>query len=87
MDKKTAMEIMVREAHEKDVFTGTWLYAENGKIVSKGAVGFCDPEDKRSFKKQVDALQQSVHLLFMMPTGFAACGLLLVLTQKNGIIF
>ncbi len=46
MDKKTMMENLVREAHEKGAFTGAWLYAENGEIVSKGALGFRDPEDK-----------------------------------------
>ena len=34
MDKKTAMANLAREAQEKGVFTGTWLYAENGEIVS-----------------------------------------------------
>ena len=46
MDKKERMESLVRAAHEKGVFTGTWLYAEKGEIVSKGAIGFGDPEDK-----------------------------------------
>ena len=46
MDKKTAMENLAREAHEKGVFNGTWLYAENGQIISKGAFGFRDAEDK-----------------------------------------
>ena len=31
MDKKTAMENLVREAHEKGLFNGTWLYVENSK--------------------------------------------------------
>ncbi len=44
MDKETIMVDYIREAHEKGAFTGTWLYAENGKIVSKGAIGFRDPE-------------------------------------------
>ena len=46
MDKKTAMESLARKAHENGVFNGTWLYAENGQIISKGAFGFCDAEDK-----------------------------------------
>ena len=45
MDKNELMEALARAAHEKDSFTGAWLYAENGEIVSKGAVGFRDPED------------------------------------------
>ncbi|MBR0157158.1 MAG: hypothetical protein IJM20_06555 [Clostridia bacterium] len=46
IDKKALIDSYVHEAHEKGVFTGTWLYAENGEIVSKGAVGFRDPEDR-----------------------------------------
>ena len=42
MDKKTMLESLVREAHEKGLFNGAWLYAEHGEIVSKGAVGFRD---------------------------------------------
>ena len=45
MDKKERLETLIRAAHERGAFTGTWLYAENGRIVSKGAVGFRDPED------------------------------------------
>jgi len=46
MDKKTMMESLARESHEKGGFNGAWLYAENGVIVSKGALGFRDPEDR-----------------------------------------
>ena len=46
MDKKAMMESMAREAREKALFTGTWLFAEKGRIVSQGALGFQDPEDK-----------------------------------------
>ena len=45
MDKKALMEKLAREAHEKGCFNGTWLYAEKGEIVSKGAMGFRDAED------------------------------------------
>ncbi len=45
MDKKTAMENLARELDQKDDFNGAWLYAEKGEIVSKGALGFRDPED------------------------------------------
>lgn len=44
MDKKAIIEKLVREAHEKGGFSGTWLYAEKGEIVSKGAIGVNDPE-------------------------------------------
>ena len=46
MDKNKLMEKVAREGFEKGGFNGTWLLAENGEIVSKGAVGFRDPEDK-----------------------------------------
>ena len=45
MDKKTMMEILAREAYEKGGLSAAWLYAENGEIVSKGAIGFRDPEN------------------------------------------
>ncbi len=45
MDKNIMMETLARQSHEKGGFTGAWLYAEKGEIVSKGAVGFRDPED------------------------------------------
>ena len=44
MDKKTMIEKLVRDAHEKAGFTGTWLYAEKGEIVSSGAIGINDLE-------------------------------------------
>lgn len=46
MDKKAMMEDLAREAREKAGFNGTWLFAEHGKIVSMGAAGYQDPEDR-----------------------------------------
>ena len=40
------MENLARAAYEKGSFNGTWLYAENGEIVSKGAFGWVDAENK-----------------------------------------
>lgn len=51
MDKKTAMEKYIREAHEKGVFTGTWLFAENGEAVSKGAIGYFDAANSRPMRE------------------------------------
>ena len=45
MDKNTMMQKLARELNEKDGFNGAWLYAEKGEIVSKGVLGFRDPED------------------------------------------
>ena len=44
MDKKYLIEKLARDAHEKGGFTGTWLFAENGRIISSGAVGINDLE-------------------------------------------
>ena len=44
MDKKTMCENLAREAHEKGGFTGAWLYAEGGVIISEGAVGEGHPK-------------------------------------------
>ena len=45
MDKNTMIHNLARESYEKGGFNGAWLYAEKGEIVSKGALGFRDPED------------------------------------------
>ena len=45
MDNNTLIRNLARESYEKGNFTGTWLYAEGGKIVSVGAVGFRDSDD------------------------------------------
>ncbi|MBO7549225.1 MAG: beta-lactamase family protein [Clostridia bacterium] len=45
MNKKSVIERIVSHAHANGAFTGTWLYAERGEIVTKGAVGFCDAAD------------------------------------------
>ena len=45
MDKKARIEKLYHDAYEKDIFNGTWLYAEDGKIVTKGALGFRDFDD------------------------------------------
>ena len=45
MDKNAMMQSLAREMNEKDAFNGAWLYAEKGEIVSKGVLGFRDPEN------------------------------------------
>lgn len=39
MDKRITIENPAHEANEKRVFNGAWLCADNGEIVSKGAIG------------------------------------------------
>ena len=46
MDKKLLMDNLFKEAHERGLFDGTWLFAENDEIVSKGAYGMRDLEGK-----------------------------------------
>ena len=45
MDKNAMMQSLAQVMNEKDSFNGAWLYAEKGEIVSKGVLGFRDPED------------------------------------------
>ena len=45
MDKNTMIHNLARELNKKDGFNGAWLYTEKGEIVSKGVLGFRDPED------------------------------------------
>ena len=45
MDKKTVMEKLAEESCGKGGLNGAWLYAEGGKIISKEAVGWRDPEN------------------------------------------
>lgn len=72
MDKKTAMENVARTAYEKGAFNGTWLYAENGVIVSKGAVGFRDAEDKLPMR------EDSVFELASITKQFTAAAVMLL---------
>ena len=51
MDKKTMMENLARESNGKGGFNGAWLYAENGEIVSKGVLGFRDPDNTRPIRE------------------------------------
>ena len=45
MDKKKLMEELICKANSMGLFTGSWLFAEDGEIVAKGAVGWSDTED------------------------------------------
>ena len=45
MDKNSMIQNLALELNKKDGFNGAWLYAEKGEIVSKGVLGFRDPED------------------------------------------
>ena len=64
MDKKTMMENLAREAYERGNFNGTWLYAENGRIVSKGAFGFVDAENRLPMQEDTVFEMASVTKMF-----------------------
>ncbi len=78
MDKKSTMEALVREAHEKGVFTGTWLYAENGRVVSKGAVGRRDAEDSLPMR------EDSLFDLASVSKNFTAAAVMLL--RRRGLL-
>ena len=75
MDKKALMENLARESHEKGGFNGAWLYAENGEIVSKGAVGFRDPENTRPIT------EDSIFQLASVSKQFTATAVMLAVRQ------
>ena len=64
MDKKTMMENLAREARKSGEFNGAWLYAENGEIVSKGAIGFRDAENKLPMEEDTIFEMASVTKMF-----------------------
>lgn len=53
MDKKKLMEELIRKANSMGLFTGSWLFAENGEIVAKGAVGWSDTEDRKLMREDM----------------------------------
>ena len=78
MDKKALMENLASEAYAKGGFTGAWLYAENGEIVSKGAVGFRDPKDTLPIE------ENSIFQLASVSKQFTAAAVMLVV--RNGLL-
>ena len=64
MDKKVLMENIARKAYEKGSLNGTWLYAENGKIVSKGAYGWRDAENKLPMREDTIFEMASITKMF-----------------------
>ncbi|MBQ7474912.1 MAG: beta-lactamase family protein [Clostridia bacterium] len=64
MDKKTAIEALARAAYEKSSFNGAWLYAEDGEIVSKGALGRADAENSSPVREDSIFEMASVTKMF-----------------------
>ena len=75
MDKKERIEKLYHEAYEKGIFKGTWLYAEDGKIVSKGAVGF------RDFDDQLPMQEDTLFQLASITKQFTAVAVMLLVRE------
>ena len=78
MDKHAMMENLARELKEKDSFNGAWLYAENGEIVSKGVLGFRDPEDT------LPIAEDTIFQLASVTKQFTAAAVMLV--RREGLL-
>ena len=78
MDKKKTMEKFTMEAHEKGVFTGAWLYAENGEILSSGALGFRDEKDSLCLN------EESIFEIASVTKQFTAAAIMLL--RKRGLL-
>ena len=75
MDKHEQMQSLVRESYEKGSFNGTWLYAENGEIVSKGAIGWLDPENN------LPITEDSIFQLASVTKQFTAAAVMLAIRK------
>ena len=75
MDKHSKMIELARALNEKDVFNGAWLYAEKGKIVSKGVLGFRDPENT------LPITEDTIFQLASVSKTFTAAAVMLVIRQ------
>ena len=80
MDQKTTMENLARAAYEKGGFNGAWLYAEKGKIISKGAFGWVDAENTLPMREDSIFEMASVTKMFT-----ATAVMLLVREGKLGL--
>ena len=75
-DKKTMIENLTLALKEKDGFNGAWLYAENGEIVSRGVLGFRDPEDR------LPITEDTIFQLTSISKTFTAAAVMLLMRQS-----
>ncbi len=75
MDKKTRMEKLARESHERGGFNGAWLYAEKGEVVSKGVLGWRDPANTQLIT------EDTVFQLASVSKQFTATAVMLAIRQ------
>ena len=78
MDKKTMIEKLMLSVHEKGGFTGAWLYAEKGVIVSKGAVGF------RNAESTIPMREDSIFDIASVSKQFTAAAVMLL--RRRGLL-
>lgn len=72
------MDDLVREAYEKGVFAGTWLLAENGEVVTKGAIGFRDAAGKLPMR------EDSIFDIGSVSKQFTAAAIMLL--RRDGLL-
>ncbi|MBO4360527.1 MAG: beta-lactamase family protein [Eubacteriaceae bacterium] len=75
MDKNEMMYGLARQSHEKGGFNGAWLYAENGQTVSKGALGWRDPDNS------IPLTEDSIFQLASVSKQFTASAVMLLVRQ------
>ena len=75
MDKNLMIQKLVRDYNEKDGFNGAWLYAEKGEIVSKGALGFRDPENT------LPVTEDTIFQLASVSKNFTSAAVVLLMRQ------
>ncbi len=75
MEKKTIIENLARAAFERGSLNGAWLYAEGGEIVSKGVLGFRDPENTQPLT------EDSIFQLASVTKQFTAAAVMLAVRQ------
>ena len=75
MDINTMMHDLACQMNEKDSFNGTWLYAEKGEIVSKGAMGFRDPGNTLPIK------EDTIFQLASVTKQFTSAAVMLLMRQ------
>ena len=78
MEKKEIMDNYVRAAYEKGVFAGTWLLAENGEVVTKGAIGFRDAAGKLPMR------EDSIFDIGSVSKQFTAAAIMLL--RRDGLL-
>ena len=75
MDKKSMIENLAHAAYERGSLNGAWLYAEGGEIVSKGALGFRDPENTQPLT------EDTIFQLASVTKQFTAAAVMLAVRQ------